>query len=77
MLRGRDRVVDSITVAADRFAASWIRAIIRLSHAPEGVTVLSDYTNAAMRHAEYEVLEDNEGWFGHIPQLPGVWASSA
>lgn len=37
--------------------------------------MLSDYINAAMRHAEYEVLEDNEGWFGHIPQLPGVWAS--
>jgi predicted RNase H-like HicB family nuclease len=37
--------------------------------------VLTEYINAAMRHAEYEDLAD-EGWFGHIPGFDGLWASA-
>jgi len=33
-----------------------------------------DYLHAAMRHAEYERLEDGS-WYAHIPGLPGLWAS--
>ncbi len=35
-----------------------------------------DYLNAAMRHAQYEQLEDGT-WYAHIPGLPGLWASAA
>ena len=38
--------------------------------------MLTDYLNAAMRHAEYERLEDG-AWYAHIPGLPGLWASAA
>lgn len=37
--------------------------------------MIPDYLRAAMRHAEYEILPDGEGFYGHIPQLPGVWAN--
>ena len=37
--------------------------------------MLTDYIQAAMRHAEYEDL-GLEGWFGHIPGLQGVWANA-
>jgi predicted RNase H-like HicB family nuclease len=34
------------------------------------------YIRAAMRHATYESLPDGEGYYGHIPELPGVWANA-
>jgi predicted RNase H-like HicB family nuclease len=36
---------------------------------------LTEYLHAAMRHAEYERLEEG-GWYAHIPGLPGLWASA-
>lgn len=36
--------------------------------------MLTDYIDAAMRRAEYEDLRD-EGWYGHVPELTGLWAS--
>jgi predicted RNase H-like HicB family nuclease len=38
-----------------------------------GVGSLTDYFEAAMRRANYEMLEDGEGFFGSIPELQGVW----
>jgi len=38
------------------------------------VGLLTDYLHAAMRHAEYERLEDGS-WYAHIPGLPGLWAN--
>jgi len=38
------------------------------------MAVLTEYLHAAMRHAEYERLEEG-GWYAHIPGLPGLWAS--
>lgn len=39
------------------------------------MAALRDYLHAAMRHAEYEQLEEG-GWYAHIPGLPGLWSSS-
>jgi predicted RNase H-like HicB family nuclease len=39
--------------------------------------VLTDYIRAAMRHATYEILEDDGTFFGSIPGLQGVWANEA
>jgi len=33
------------------------------------------YVQAAMRQAQYEILEDDGSFFGHIPPLQGVWAN--
>jgi predicted RNase H-like HicB family nuclease len=35
---------------------------------------LTEYLQAAMRHAEYERLKGG-GWYAHIPGLPGLWAN--
>ncbi len=37
--------------------------------------MLTEYIAAAMRHAEYERLEDGT-YFGRIPGLDGVWANA-
>lgn len=38
--------------------------------------MLTDYIQAAMRKAQYEILPDREGFFGNIPELQGVWANA-
>ena len=38
--------------------------------------MLTDYIKAAMRHACYELLPEGEGFYGHIPELQGVWANA-
>lgn len=38
--------------------------------------MLTDYIATAMRHARYELLPDGEGCYGHVPELPGVWANA-
>ncbi|MBI2929540.1 MAG: type II toxin-antitoxin system HicB family antitoxin [Verrucomicrobia bacterium] len=35
--------------------------------------MLISYIQAAMRHAEFEQMEDGR-WFGTIPVCPGLWA---
>jgi len=37
--------------------------------------MLTEYINAAMRHASYKILEDGT-YFGEVPGLPGTWASA-
>ena len=34
------------------------------------------YINAAMKKAHYEILPNNEGYFGIIKDLQGVWANA-
>ena len=34
--------------------------------------IITEYGDAAMREAEYEELEDDEGFTGTIPELDGV-----
>ena len=38
--------------------------------------MLTNYIQAAMRKAHYEILSDGEGYFGSIPDLQGVWANA-
>jgi len=37
--------------------------------------MIQEYLNKAMETAHYEFLEDNEGFYGNIPNAPGVWAT--
>ncbi|MER3554564.1 MAG: type II toxin-antitoxin system HicB family antitoxin [Meiothermus sp.] len=36
---------------------------------------ITSYIKEAMRLAEYEIIEDEEPYYGHIPGLEGVWAA--
>lgn len=38
--------------------------------------MLSDYIQAAMARAQYEILPDGEGYYGAIETLDGVWANA-
>ena len=38
--------------------------------------MLSNYIEAAMKHAKFEWLDSDRAWYGEIPDLPGVWATS-
>lgn len=38
--------------------------------------MLTAYIQAAMRHAHYEILEDDGSFYGEIPELQGVWANA-
>ena len=38
--------------------------------------MLTEYIAAAMRHARYEILPEDAGYYGEIPELPGVWANA-
>jgi predicted RNase H-like HicB family nuclease len=37
--------------------------------------MLTEYILAAMHQATYELLPDEEGYYGEIAVLPGVWAN--
>ncbi|MEP9412201.1 MAG: hypothetical protein HRF42_12545 [Candidatus Brocadia sp.] len=37
--------------------------------------MLTDYINAAMYKAHYEILSDDEGYFGKIENFKGVWTN--
>lgn len=43
----------------------------------EGEDVLTDYVQAAMRRAHYEILPDTGTYYGSIPGFQGVWADAA
>ncbi|MDP2207217.1 MAG: type II toxin-antitoxin system HicB family antitoxin [Bacteroidota bacterium] len=38
--------------------------------------MLTAYIQAAMKRAHYEILADNEGYYGNIPGFQGVWANA-
>ena len=38
--------------------------------------MLTAYIRAAMHHAQYELIEDDQSFFGSIPMIPGVWANA-
>lgn len=40
-----------------------------------GGIVLTDYLSAAMRHAHYEILEDDGAFYGEIPECRGAYAN--
>ncbi len=37
--------------------------------------MISEYVEAAMEKAVYEIIENEEPYFGHIEELQGVWAT--
>lgn len=38
--------------------------------------MITQYIQAAMRKAKYEILENNEGYYGEIPGFQGVWGNA-
>jgi predicted RNase H-like HicB family nuclease len=39
--------------------------------------MLTQYLEAAMRHAHYEILTDDGTYYGEIPECQGVYANAA
>ena len=37
--------------------------------------MITEYIEAALARATYEIIEDEEPYYGEIPGLQGVWAS--
>ena len=37
--------------------------------------MIQDYIDAAMRQAHYELIQDDEPYYGEVPELQGVWAT--
>jgi predicted RNase H-like HicB family nuclease len=37
--------------------------------------VFTEYVNAALSRARYEVIEDEEPYYAEVPELEGVWAT--
>ena len=37
--------------------------------------MLIEYVQEALRRARYEIIEDEEPYYGEIPDLKGVWAT--
>ena len=38
--------------------------------------MISSYLNAAMRRGKYEILKDDNTYYGEIPDCPGVYANA-
>ena len=38
--------------------------------------MITDYIQAAMAKAKYEILDDDGSYYGHIPGLKGVWSNA-
>lgn len=39
--------------------------------------MLTDYIAAAMKHAKYEIIDDERPFYGEIPDCRGVWANAS
>ncbi len=37
--------------------------------------MITDYIQAALRKAHYEIIEDDEPFYSEVPGLQGVWAT--
>jgi predicted RNase H-like HicB family nuclease len=37
--------------------------------------MIQPYIDAAMQLARYELIQDDEPYYGEVPELPGVWAT--
>ena len=37
--------------------------------------MLAQYIDAALNRAKYEIIEDEEPYYGEVPELAGVWAA--
>lgn len=39
------------------------------------VFVLTEYIEEALKRAKYEIIDDEEPYYGEVPELKGVWAN--
>lgn len=37
--------------------------------------MLTEYIQEALERAHYELIQDEEPYYGEVPELPGVWAT--
>jgi predicted RNase H-like HicB family nuclease len=37
--------------------------------------MITEYIEAALAQARYEIIEDDEPYYGEVPSLAGVWAT--
>ena len=37
--------------------------------------MIVQYIEAALSHARYEIIDDEEPYYGEVPDLAGVWAT--
>jgi len=37
--------------------------------------MLTEYIEEALRRAKYEIIDDEEPYYGEVPELKGVWAT--
>ena len=37
--------------------------------------MIAQYVEAALNRAKYEIIEDEEPYYGEVPELEGVWAT--
>ncbi len=37
--------------------------------------MLIEYIEEALKKAKYEIIEDEESYYGEVSELPGVWAT--
>jgi predicted RNase H-like HicB family nuclease len=37
--------------------------------------MITEYIEAALSKARYEIIEDEEPYYGEVPELEGVWAT--
>jgi predicted RNase H-like HicB family nuclease len=37
--------------------------------------MITEYIDAAMRRAKFEIIDDEEPYYGEVPELEGVWAT--
>jgi len=37
--------------------------------------LIAQYIEAALNRARYEIIEDEEPYYGEVPELEGVWAT--
>ncbi|NAT10605.1 HicB family protein [ANME-1 cluster archaeon AG-394-G06] len=37
--------------------------------------MITEYIEAALSKAKYEIIEDEEPYYGDVPELEGVWAT--
>jgi predicted RNase H-like HicB family nuclease len=37
--------------------------------------MIIEYINAALNRAKFEIIDDEEPYYGEVPELPGVWAN--
>ena len=37
--------------------------------------MITEYIEAALSRAKYEIIEDEESYYGEVPELKGAWAT--